>query len=49
MSDTRKARLAQAGTVLRNHPGWPDEMVAGICGLTEREVTEVRDQITGAA
>jgi hypothetical protein len=44
----RDARLAQAETVLRSHPGWSDEMIAQWCKLSEPEVAQVRAGLEGA-
>jgi hypothetical protein len=49
MTENRKARLAQAETVLRSHPGWSDEMVASFCKLSKAEVAEIREKTLGAA
>jgi hypothetical protein len=38
-------RQLQALTVLRNHRDWADAMIAGICGLTQAEIAELRGEL----
>jgi hypothetical protein len=42
---TREPRLAQAELMLRSHPGWSDELIAGQCKLSEAEVAEIRARL----
>jgi hypothetical protein len=41
-------RQQQAVTVITGHRDWSDQMVAGICGLTEAEVRELRRELEAA-
>jgi len=44
----RHPRQRQAELMLRNHASWSNQMVASICGLTENEVAQLRDELEAA-